>query len=198
MTLFGLVAPFAGGLILLHGPRKVLTWWAILLIVGLVLAIMMTTRWQLWIALGIAMGVAPGMTALVMAATIATRWFTARRGLALGHPERRTCDGTAHLPDPRGLDRADLWMADGAAALLCLIGLLALLVVLLSRDRPADIGLAPYGEDTVLPAPSPPTGNVFAISIDALRMASGSLVFWVLPSRSSRAACQASASCRIS
>ena len=35
MTLFGLVAPFAGGLILLHGPRKVLIWSAPLLITGL-------------------------------------------------------------------------------------------------------------------------------------------------------------------
>ena len=61
-----------------------------------------------------------------------------------------------------------------------LIGLLALMFAVLSRDRPADIGLAPYGEDEVLPAPPPPSGNVFAVSIDALRMASGSLVFWVL------------------
>ena len=84
MALFGLVAPFAGGLILLYGPRRVLTWSAILLIAGLVVAITMTTRWQLWLALGIALGVAPGMTALVMATTISTRWFTARRGLVLG------------------------------------------------------------------------------------------------------------------
>ena len=32
----------------------------------------------------------------------------------------------------------------------------------------------------MLPVPPRPTGNVFAISIDALRMASRSLVFWVL------------------
>ena len=75
MTLFGLVAPFAGGLILLYGPRKVLMGSAILLIAGLLVAITMTARWQLWIALGIAMGVAPGMTAIVMATTISTRWL---------------------------------------------------------------------------------------------------------------------------
>lgn len=70
MALFGLVAPFAGGLILLHGPRKVMIWSATLLIAGLLFTITMTARWQLWAALGIAMGVAPGMTALVMATTI--------------------------------------------------------------------------------------------------------------------------------
>ena len=37
VALFGLVAPFAGGLILLYGPRAVLTASAALLIAGLVL-----------------------------------------------------------------------------------------------------------------------------------------------------------------
>jgi predicted MFS family arabinose efflux permease len=51
---------------------------------------------------------------------------------------------------------------------------------LFAVGRPADIGLAPYGEDAVLPDPPRPTGDAFALSIDALRIASGSLVFWVL------------------
>jgi predicted MFS family arabinose efflux permease len=57
---------------------------------------------------------------------------------------------------------------------------LALLVLLLAVDRPSDIGLAPYGEDTAAPEPPRPTGNALAISVGALRMVSGSLVFWVL------------------
>ena len=172
MTLFGLVAPFAGGLILLHGPRKVLTWSAMLMIAGLVVAITMTSRWQLWIALGIAMGVAPGMTALVMATTIATRWFTARRGLVLGLLSAGNATGQLIFLMPA------TWMALVPSVLM--LGLLVLLVAMLAIDRPADIGLAPYGEDTALAHPPRPTGNAFALSINALRMASGSLVFWVL------------------
>src|ERR1700683_1308506 len=84
VALFGLVAPFAGGFILLYGPRRVLIWSAALLIAGLIVAITMTAKWQLWLGLGIAMGVAPGMPALILATTISTRWFTARRGLVLG------------------------------------------------------------------------------------------------------------------
>ena len=61
-----------------------------------------------------------------------------------------------------------------------IIGVLALLVALLAIDRPADIGLAAYGEDTVLPEQPRPAGNVFAVGIGALRMASHSLTFWVL------------------
>jgi MFS family permease len=180
MTLFGLVAPFAGGLILLHGPRKVLLWSAALLIAGLLVAITMTARWQLWLALGIALGVAPGMTALVMSTTIATRWFTARRGLVLGILGAGNATGQLIFLMPAA------WIAEHygwRAALLPPVGmiaLLALLVALLVVDRPEDIGIAPYGDDAVLPTPPRPTGNVFAISIDGLRMASGSLVFRVL------------------
>ena len=180
MTLFGLVAPFAGGLILLYGPRKVLMGSAILLIAGLLVAITMTARWQLWIALGIAMGIAPGMTAIVMATTISTRWFTARRGFVLGILGAGNATGQLIFLMPAA------WLAQTYGWRMALmppvfmIGVLALLVALLAIDRPADIGLAAYGEDTVLQEQPRPAGNVFAISIGALRMASHSLTFWVL------------------
>jgi MFS family permease len=180
MTLFGLVAPFAGGLILLHGPRKVLVGSAALLIAGLLVAITMTAKWQLWLALGIALGVAPGMTALVMSTTIATRWFTARRGLVLGILGAGNATGQLIFLMPAA------WIAEhyGWRAALAppagMIALLALLVASLAVDRPEDIQIGPYGDNAVLPAPPRQTANMFAISIDALRMASGSLVFWVL------------------
>jgi hypothetical protein len=60
-----------------------------------------------------------------------------------------------------------------------MIALLTLLVWLLAIDRLEDIQIAPYG-DNALPPPPRQTGNMFAISIDALRIASGSLVFRVL------------------
>jgi MFS family permease len=84
VALFGLVAPFAGGLILLYGPRAVLTASVALLIAGLVLVITMNAKWELWLGLGVFMGVAPGLTAIAMATTIATRWFTAQRGWCSG------------------------------------------------------------------------------------------------------------------
>ena len=156
MALFGLVAPFAGALMLRYGPRAVLTASAALLIVGMVLAMTMATKWQLWLSLGIILGLAPGMTALVLSTTIATRWFTAQRGLVLG-----------------------LWrMALAPSAVM--VGLLALAFFLFSRDRPSDVGLPPYGEDTVLAAPPPTTANAIALSVAALRMAAQTRVFWVL------------------
>ncbi len=180
VTLFGLMAPFAGGLILLYGPRKVLMWATVLLIAGLIVAITMTNKVELWLGLGIAMGVAPGMTALVLATTISTRWFTARRGLVLGLLSAGNATGQMIFLMPTA------WIAEHYGWRMALvppaivIAVLALLFVLLSIDRPGDIGLAPYGEDKVLPAPPKPTGNVFALSINALGMGLGSLIFWVL------------------
>jgi len=180
VTLFGLVAPFAGGLILLYGPRAVLTWSAALLVVGLGLAVTMTAKWQLWLGLGVIMGIAPGLTALVMGTTIATRWFTARRGLVLGILGSSFATGQlVFLPPAAWVAQTYGWRM-ALLPFTVLVSVLALLFVLFSRDRPADIGLAPYGEDKVLPDPPRPTGNVFAVSIAALRMASGSMVFWVL------------------
>src|SRR5262249_21656603 len=62
------------------------------------------------------------------------------------------------------------------------VGLLALLILfqLLAKERPQDLGLAPYGETIVPPVPAPPKANFVTISFQALRTASTQLVFWVL------------------
>jgi predicted MFS family arabinose efflux permease len=180
MALFGLVAPFAGGLMLRYGPRAVLVGSAGLLISGLFLAVAMTAKWQLWLSLGIILGVAPGLTALVLATTVATRWFTTRRGLALGIISAGSATGQlVFLPPAAWLAEHYGWRAALLPSVLT-VGGLAVAFVLLSRDRPADLGLAPLGEDKILAAPPHPSGNAFALSLAAFRDASGSVVFWVL------------------
>lgn len=180
VTLFGLVAPFAGGLILLYGPRAVLTASAALVIAGLVLVITMNAKWELWLGLGVFMGVAPGLTAIAMAATIATRWFTAQRGLVLGILSAASATGQLiFLPPAAWITETYGWRA-ALLPFVLLNGVLAILFIFFSRDRPADVGLPPFGEDRVLPDPLPPSGNVFAVSFDALLSATGSLLFWVV------------------
>src|SRR5271170_6053892 len=60
MALFGLVAPFAGALMLRYGPRNVVSASAVLLIVGIVLAMTTGTKLQLWLSFGTILGIAPG------------------------------------------------------------------------------------------------------------------------------------------
>jgi predicted MFS family arabinose efflux permease len=152
----------------------------VLLIAGLVLAMTMTTIWQLWLGLGIILGIASGMTSLVLATTIATTWFVARRGLVLGILGAGTATGQLiFLPMAAWLAEHYGWRA-ALLPSVAAIGLLAVAFVLFSRNRPSELGLAPLGGDDVLPPPPAPTGNVFALSLAALRDASRSLVFWVL------------------
>lgn len=180
MALFGMVAPFAGALIMRYGPRAILTTSAGLLIVGMMLAMVMTNRWQLWLSLGVILGIAPGMTALVLATTIATRWFTAQRGLVLGVLSAGAATGQlAFLPLAAWLTDHYGWRMALAPSVV-LVAIVALAFFLFSRDRPSDVGLPPYGETAVLAIPPMPSGNAVALSFAALRMASTTLVFWVL------------------
>jgi predicted MFS family arabinose efflux permease len=180
VALFGLMAPFAGGLMLLYGTRAVLTVSAILLIAGLLIAMTMTEQWQLWLGLGIILGIASGMTALILAMNIATRWFTARRGLVLGILGAGTATGQLiFLPPAAWLAEHYGWRAALAPSIV-MITLLTAAFVLFACDRPSDLGLAPFGEDKVQAEPPPPTGNVFSVSLIALAAASRTTIFWVL------------------
>ena len=182
-ALFGLVAPFAGALMLRYGPRQVVLASAALLVLGLVLMLTMATRWQMWLSLGVLLGIAPGMTALVLGATIATRWFTARRGLVLGLLGAGVATGQLlFLPPAAWLAEHYGWRA-ALAPCVGMIGGLAVLFALLSVDRPQALGLAPYGEPPGTPAATPaaaPAGNAVALSFSALREAARNRVFWVL------------------
>ena len=44
----------------------------------------MTQVWQLVLLWGIVVGVGTGLTAMVLAVTVATRWFNVHRGLVMG------------------------------------------------------------------------------------------------------------------
>jgi predicted MFS family arabinose efflux permease len=48
------------------------------------------------------------------------------------------------------------------------------------RDRPADLGLVPYGREAGAPAGPVVAGNPFAAAISSLRLAARSRVFWIL------------------
>ena len=151
--------------------------WIVVVALGL---IVLGLLWELWLALGTVLGIASGMTSLVLATTIATRWFVARRGLVLGILSAATATGQlVFLPMAAWLTEHYGWRA----ALLPSIGTIGLLVlafVLLACDRPADVGLTPLGGEATPSAPAAQTGNAFAMSVAALADAARSRVFWVL------------------
>jgi predicted MFS family arabinose efflux permease len=149
---------------------------------GLVASLFMTQVWQLMLLWGVVIGLGTGMTALVLGATIAARWFAARRGLVVGILTASVATGQLiFLPLLASLTESVGWRV--ALGLICvMLGVTALAVLLVMRDRPSDLGLRPFGDEGTepLPAPPPNTAPIMAAALGALRDAARTRVFWIL------------------
>nr|USU33983.1 MFS transporter [Methylobacterium sp. OTU13CASTA1] len=177
LVLFGLMGPFAAALMNRYGPRRVVLTALSLIAGGLVASLWMSQVWHLILLWGVVVGIGTGLTALVLGATVATRWFSHRRGLVVGLLTASSATGQlVVLPVLAALTEQFGWRA--SLLLICGLLLAAGLGVLgLMRDRPEDLGLLPYGETRPLAAASTPTaGGAVAVLRDAGR----TRVFWVL------------------
>jgi len=180
LILFAITAPFAGALLLRFGLRRVVVTATVISTVALLAVTQVTAPWQLWVSLGLMLGIAAGMVALVLSATVANRWFGQRRGLAMGILTAAFAAGQlTFVPAAAWLATHHGWRM---AVLPAIVGvsLCAALYLLLARDWPSDIGLAPYGEDKVQPPLLASAGNAIDLSFAALREASATRIFWVL------------------
>ena len=84
VLLYGLAGPFAGGLMLRFGPRRVMLTSLVLIALGVAATTQLRSLGQLYLLWGVVVGLGTGSTALVLSATVVNRWFTTHRGLALG------------------------------------------------------------------------------------------------------------------
>jgi MFS family permease len=180
--LYGLMGPFAAVLMNRYGVRRIVISALVLVTAGLLTSLVMQRLWQLVLLWGIVVGVGTGLTAMVLGATIATRWFSRRRGLVIGMLSASTATGQlVFLPLLARLTQQHGWRTalSGVCTLLIAATLIALLLL---RDRPRDLGLEPYGETARPPAAgAPPAGNPAATTPFAvLREAARTRVFWVL------------------
>ena len=180
MALFGLSAPFAGGLMMRYGPRRMVGLSGILLIIGLVLSITTTQKWQLWLGMGFLLGIGPGLTAMQLASVVASRWFTDRQGLVLGIMMGATATGMLiFMPLAAMISEAYGWrLAMAIPTVGCILSLV--FFYFFAHDRPEDINLPRFGEQQVAPVPAPYTSNFVALSFSALALGVKSWVFWVL------------------
>ncbi|MDQ2150387.1 MFS transporter [Alcaligenaceae bacterium C4P045] len=143
--LFGLMAPFSAIFMARYGLRNVMCVALTLVASGLILATGMTALWQLFMLWGVMLGIGSGLTALVLAAVVANRWFDARRGLVIGMLTASSATGQLiFLPIGAWLVEHYGWrMAIAPVFAFCLM--VALLAALFVRSHPADVGLRPYG-----------------------------------------------------
>src|ERR1700754_1342598 len=144
LILFGLMGPFAAAFMNRFGVRKG---------IGFMGSLFMTQLWQLLLCWGIIVGFGTGLTAMVLGATVSTRWFTKHRGLVVGMLSASSATGQlVFLPLMAELTERYGWRA--TVLFVCgMITFAALIVLALMRDRPADLNLPLVGEIHVTPAP---------------------------------------------
>jgi MFS family permease len=183
LVIYGVTAPFAAALMERFGVRRIAIGALSLLAIGTGLTAVMTASWQLVFLWGVLVGLGTGSTALVFGALVANRWFTKRRGLVVGIFGAAWATGQlAFLPlfariiEHQGWRYASLTVAMLSAALIPV-------VAMVMRDRPSDVGLAPYGADA-MPEVETNTSQsgwrAAAGALTILREAARTRAFWLL------------------
>ena len=180
ILLFGLVSPFAAALMEKFGIRKVVMLALATVSSGAFLTIFIQAPWQLIATWGVIVGVGTGSMALVFAATVANRWFVARRGLVTGVLTAAAATGQLiFLP---GLSH--LALTYGWKSVSITVASFALLVIpfiyLFLRENPADLGLLPYGAPADWQPPAKSELSAGALAIDTLIQSSKRKDFWYL------------------
>jgi sugar phosphate permease len=179
IILYGLMGPFAAALMEWMGVRRTMALSLTILALGVSATTLMREPWQMVLLWGVVVGTGTGMTALVLGATVVSRWFDKGRGTAMGVLTAATATGQlVFLPlmamavESYGW-RAAVMLIAAAAALLMPV------VWLLMRDRPSEMGLLPVGATE---APKPPLrmGNPVLAALRALREGVGNRDFRLL------------------
>jgi MFS family permease len=180
LFVLGAVGPMVGWLADVWGPRRVLLLATAVLGVGTILASFVGNLWQMYVSAGVLMAAGAGGLGIATTATVAARWFVARRGLILGILGGAMSAGqmlvvplSMLLISLYGWRASFLWLGVG-------ILVLALPVILaFVRDDPADKGLKPYGAGTA-------SGAAFGAVADTRRVPVSEAMqvpaFWLLAS----------------
>jgi len=180
LLFFGLLGPFAAAFMNHFGIRRVVMTALALIGAGIVGSLFMRELWQLLALWGVVIGVGTGMTALVLGATVASRWFEKRRGLVVGLMTASNATGQLiFLPLLANLAETIGWRS--ALGFIVVVLAIAFALALLLKDYPADVGLAPFG-GTLQPrvVRSRKLSELVLSPIRALREAAKTQVFWVL------------------
>ncbi len=180
VLLFGLVAPFAAALMEKFGIRKVVMSALTTVSIGAFLTIFIQAPWQLIATWGVIVGVGTGSMALVFAATVANRWFVEKRGIVTGLLTAATATGQLiFLPGLSHLALTYGWKSVSITVASCSLAVVPFIYLFL-REKPADLGLLPYGAPADWQAPAVSELSAGALAIDTLKQSSKNRDFWFL------------------
>ncbi|MGH8476577.1 MAG: MFS transporter [Methylococcales bacterium] len=182
LMLFGALGPFTAAWFERFGVTRMVIGALILIACGVGGTFAMTEPWQFLLLWGILVGIGSGVISPALAATITNRWFHKRRGLAMGILTASSATGQmVFLPALSSLEADYGWKAvPGPIAVISI--LLIPLVLVVMRERPADVGLRPYGAlaDEQTRNSINPQSNSLAPAFQALGRGLRSREFWIL------------------
>ena len=180
LLLYGLIGPFAAALMDRFGVRRTITLALALSAGAVALSPAMRQAWQLVLLWGIVVGAGTGVIGAFLSAYIAARWFRRRQGLVVGVLTAANAAGQLiFLPNLAELVTHFGWRVMS----LVLAGTLVIfipLVALLMRNRPRDLGLAPYGAEGAPEPEPPPAGNPLVVAFEALGSGVRKRDFWLI------------------
>jgi MFS family permease len=179
--LYGLVGPFAAALMQSFGIKRTLVTALLLMSASTAASSLMSEPWQFMLTWGVLSGLGSGCVAIVLGATIVNRWFVTNRGFVMGLLTASTATGTLLLlPALAAIAEAGGWrpvVLTVAAVMAAIVPL----VLFLLPERPADIGLVPYGANGDGPAAvNAPARAPLAAALGGLARGIRHRDFWLL------------------
>ncbi|QJP99702.1 MFS transporter [Herbaspirillum rubrisubalbicans] len=182
IALYGLIGPFSAAAMQRFGIRRVVLGALVLLASGTALSTLMHMPWHMLLSWGLLVGAGTGVAANTLGATIVSRWFETRRGLAMGLLTASAATGQmVFLPLMAAMVGSYGWRS--VALLVSLVAVLAIpLVWLLLPESPAAIGQKMVGQTSEIKDDGPDQSrrNPLSIALGALRTSVRMPDFWLL------------------
>ncbi|MFS2115849.1 MFS transporter [Herbaspirillum frisingense] len=180
IALYGLIGPFSAAAMQRFGIRRVVLAALVLLATGTALSTLMHMPWHMLLSWGLLVGAGTGVAANTLGATIVSRWFETRRGLAMGLLTASAATGQmVFLPLMASMVGSYGWRS--VAFLVSAVALLAIpLVWLLLPESPAAIGQKMLGQVEDIKDEGLSRRNPLTIALDALRTSVRMPDFWLL------------------
>jgi MFS family permease len=159
MVFFALALSVAGKLYDRYGPRWVIFVSTVLLAGGYICTALVRSLWQFYLFYGILAAVGTGGASVPLIASLMSKWFEKRRGLAISLALSGTCLGQFVLvPIFNRFVLTYSWRTAYLFIGLAILVLNTLLALAVIKGDPVDLGFKPYGHknanDAVDPNPS--------------------------------------------
>ena len=147
MVFFALTLSISGRLYDRYGPKWVIFISTLLLASGYMCTALVDSLWQLHFFYGVLVAIGTGGATLPLVATMMSKWFEKRRGLAISLALSGACLGQFILvPIFNRLVLIYSWRISYLLIGLIILAVITILVFTVFKGDPEDLGIQPYGQ----------------------------------------------------